>query len=85
MKDEGLTENAERLGHLFRAEMQKLVDEFAYVKLVVEGPAQRRGDRVAYRRGWFTQDRMELASCCATMACWPNPPTATSSASHRPW
>ena len=34
VKDEGLTENAERLGHLFRAEMQKLVDEFAYVKLV---------------------------------------------------
>jgi ornithine--oxo-acid transaminase len=34
VKDEKLTENAERLGHLFRTEMQKLVDEFAYVKLV---------------------------------------------------
>jgi ornithine--oxo-acid transaminase len=34
VKDERLTENAERLGHLFRAEMQKLVDEFDYVKLV---------------------------------------------------
>jgi ornithine--oxo-acid transaminase len=34
VKDEKLIENAERLGHLFRAEMQKLVDEFAYVKLV---------------------------------------------------
>ena len=27
VKDERLTENAERLGHIFRAEMQKLVDE----------------------------------------------------------
>ncbi|MBX2973192.1 MAG: ornithine--oxo-acid transaminase [Flavobacteriales bacterium] len=34
VKDEKLTENADRLGQLFRSEMQKLVDEFAYVKLV---------------------------------------------------
>ena len=34
VKDERLTENAERLGRIFRAEMQKLVDEFPYVKLV---------------------------------------------------
>lgn len=34
IKDERLAENAERLGKVFRAEMQKLVDEFAYVKLV---------------------------------------------------
>ncbi|MCB9163719.1 MAG: ornithine--oxo-acid transaminase [Flavobacteriales bacterium] len=34
VKEERLTENAERLGQLFRSEMQKLVDEFAYVKLV---------------------------------------------------
>jgi len=34
VKDEKLTENAERLGQLFRAEMQKLVEEFSYVKLV---------------------------------------------------
>ncbi|MEZ4807654.1 MAG: aminotransferase class III-fold pyridoxal phosphate-dependent enzyme [Flavobacteriales bacterium] len=33
-KEERLTENAERLGQLFCSEMQKLVDEFAYVKLV---------------------------------------------------
>jgi ornithine--oxo-acid transaminase len=34
IKDEKLADNAERLGRIFRAEMQKLVDEFAYVKLV---------------------------------------------------
>jgi ornithine--oxo-acid transaminase len=34
VKDEKLTENAEHLGQLFRAEMQKLVEEFSYVKLV---------------------------------------------------
>ncbi len=34
IKDEHLADNAERLGKVFRAEMQKLVDEFAYVKLV---------------------------------------------------
>ena len=34
MKDEDLAENAERLGQFFRAEMQKLVDGFHYVKLV---------------------------------------------------
>lgn len=34
VKDERLIANAERLGQLFRSEMQKLVDEFPYVKLV---------------------------------------------------
>lgn len=34
VKEEKLAENAEQLGQLFRSEMQKLVDEFAYVKLV---------------------------------------------------
>jgi len=34
VKEEKLADNAERLGQLFRAEMQKLVDEFDYVKLV---------------------------------------------------
>lgn len=34
VKEEKLTENAERLGRIFRSEMQKLVDEFSYVKLV---------------------------------------------------
>lgn len=34
IKDEQLADNAERLGKLFRTEMQKLVDDFAYVKLV---------------------------------------------------
>ncbi|HNR54352.1 MAG TPA: ornithine--oxo-acid transaminase [Flavobacteriales bacterium] len=34
VKEEKLAENAERLGQLFRSEMQKLVDEFSYVKLV---------------------------------------------------
>jgi ornithine--oxo-acid transaminase len=34
VRDEDLAANAERLGQLFRAEMQKLVDEFSYVKLV---------------------------------------------------
>ncbi|MBL8009605.1 MAG: ornithine--oxo-acid transaminase, partial [Flavobacteriales bacterium] len=34
VQDEDLSGNADRLGRLFRAEMQKLVDEFAFVKLV---------------------------------------------------
>lgn len=34
VKEEKLSENAERLGHIFRSEMQKLVEEFPYVKLV---------------------------------------------------
>ena len=34
IKDEGLAENAEKLGQLFRAEMQKLVEEFDMVKMV---------------------------------------------------
>jgi ornithine--oxo-acid transaminase len=34
VRDEGLTENAERLGQLFRSEMQKLVDAYDFVKLV---------------------------------------------------
>lgn len=34
IQDEGLTANAERLGVLFRAEMQKLVEAFPFVKLV---------------------------------------------------
>ena len=34
IKDEKLADNAERLGKIFRAEMQKLVEEFDYVKLV---------------------------------------------------
>jgi ornithine--oxo-acid transaminase len=34
VQDEDLCGNADRLGQLFRAEMQKLVDEFAFVKLV---------------------------------------------------
>ena len=34
IKDEKLADNAERLGKLFRSEMQKLVEEFDYVKLV---------------------------------------------------
>jgi ornithine--oxo-acid transaminase len=34
VKDEKLAENAERLGKIFRAEMQKLVDEFPLVSLV---------------------------------------------------
>jgi ornithine--oxo-acid transaminase len=34
VQEEGLTQNAERLGHLFRAEMQKLVDAYHFVKLV---------------------------------------------------
>ena len=32
--DENLAENAERLGRIFRAEMQMLVDQYDYVKLV---------------------------------------------------
>jgi ornithine--oxo-acid transaminase len=32
--DEKLADNAERLGRIFRAEMQKLVEEFDHVKLV---------------------------------------------------
>ena len=34
VKDEGLAENADRLGRIFRAEMQKLVDRYDFVKLV---------------------------------------------------
>ena len=34
LKDESLSENAERLGQLFRAEMQKLIAESSLVKLV---------------------------------------------------
>lgn len=34
VKDEKLADNAERLGHIFRSEIQKLVDEVPYVKLV---------------------------------------------------
>jgi ornithine--oxo-acid transaminase len=34
VKDENLAENAESLGHLFRAEMQKLVDSTKFVRLV---------------------------------------------------
>ncbi|HRF81066.1 MAG TPA: ornithine--oxo-acid transaminase [Flavobacteriales bacterium] len=34
IKDEKLADNAERLGRIFRSEMQKLVEEFDYVKLV---------------------------------------------------
>lgn len=34
VKDEKLAENADRLGKIFRTEMQKLVDEFPIVKLV---------------------------------------------------
>lgn len=34
VKDEKLTENAEKLGQLFRAEMNKLVEQFDYIKLV---------------------------------------------------
>ncbi len=34
VKEEKLSENAERLGHIFRSEMQQLVEEFPYVKLV---------------------------------------------------
>ncbi len=34
LKDEKLVENSERLGKIFRAEMQKLVDEFEMVELV---------------------------------------------------
>lgn len=34
VKDENLAENAERLGHVFRAEMQKLVDSTNFVSLV---------------------------------------------------
>lgn len=34
VKDEKLAENAEKLGHVFRAAMQKLVEEFDFVKLV---------------------------------------------------
>ena len=34
VKDEKLAENAERMGQRFRAAMQPLVDEFAFVKLV---------------------------------------------------
>ena len=34
VKDEQLINNSERLGRLFRAEMQKLVDAYDFVKLV---------------------------------------------------
>jgi ornithine--oxo-acid transaminase len=34
VKEERLTENAERLGKIFRAEMQKLVEAYPFVKLV---------------------------------------------------
>lgn len=34
VKEEKLAENAKRLGEIFRSEMQKLVDEFDFVKLV---------------------------------------------------
>ncbi|HRH37184.1 MAG TPA: ornithine--oxo-acid transaminase [Flavobacteriales bacterium] len=34
VKDEQLVSNSERLGNLFRAEIQKLVEQFAFVKLV---------------------------------------------------
>lgn len=34
VKEENLADNAEKLGQIFRAEMQKLVDEFDFVKLV---------------------------------------------------
>jgi hypothetical protein len=34
VKDEKLAENAQRLGEIFRAEMNKLVNEFSFVKLV---------------------------------------------------
>ena len=34
VQDEGLTQNAERLGRLFRAEMQNLVETHGFVKLV---------------------------------------------------
>ncbi len=34
VRDEGLVQNADRLGRLFRAEMQKLVDAYPFVKLV---------------------------------------------------
>ncbi|MBL7940317.1 MAG: ornithine--oxo-acid transaminase [Flavobacteriales bacterium] len=34
VKDEGLIANSQRLGKIFRAEMQKLVDQYDFVKLV---------------------------------------------------
>ena len=34
VKDEELSSNAERLGTIFRSEMQKLVEQYPYVKLV---------------------------------------------------
>jgi len=34
VQDEQLTQNAERLGHIFRAELQKLVDAYPFVKQV---------------------------------------------------
>ncbi|MBK7384768.1 MAG: ornithine--oxo-acid transaminase [Flavobacteriales bacterium] len=34
VKDEDLTANSERLGKVFRAEMQKLVDQYPFIKLV---------------------------------------------------
>jgi ornithine--oxo-acid transaminase len=34
IRDEKLTQNARRLGHIFRAEMQKLADQSPLVKLV---------------------------------------------------
>ena len=34
VKDEKLVESADRLGRIFRAEMQKLVDRYDFVKLV---------------------------------------------------
>jgi len=34
VKDERLAENAERLGHLFRSEMQRIIEQYPLVKLV---------------------------------------------------
>ena len=59
VKDEELAPTPNAWATIFRSEMQKLVEEYPYVKLVRgKGLLNARGHRIPHRCGWNAEDRV---------------------------
>jgi ornithine--oxo-acid transaminase len=87
VKDEQLAAQSERLGVIFRSEMQKLVDAFNYVKLV-RGKGLLNAVVIESRKSADGSPKTAWEFCLLLRdnGCyWPSPRTAISSVLHRLW
>ena len=85
LRDEGMIENAEKLGNVFRDRMNQLIEKSDLVTLV-RGKGLLNAivinDTPDSKTAW---QLCEMGFCQATMGYWPSQPTATSSALRHHW